>query len=267
MSEKKYILDIGDSAAKRLTILNNAYGPCSAGFLKEIGIKPGMHVLDLGCGTGEMTLWFAKEVGSAGSVTGIDFKEQVEVAKKRVEQAGFHNTNFQALNIMDAASLQQQFDLVYCRFVLAFLTSAKQGLQIMYQLAKPGGLIACEEIECSSWTGYPHSAAYDKHVELFMKLGQSKGMDFNTGPKLYNDFRELGLPPYYVKIAEPVFLGPEQKQHMVLVTQECAQGYLDAGLATTAELDKLIVELKKLTQDESFLMAGARVFQVAARKL
>jgi hypothetical protein len=68
-----------------------------------------------------------------------------------------------------------------------------------------------------------------------------------------------------VSIAVPVFLSSTQKQHMVLVTEECAQAFIEAGIATQAEINQLIEDLQALVDDDNFLMTGAKVFQVAGK--
>jgi SAM-dependent methyltransferase len=265
MPKGQYIFNVGETAVKRLAILNNAYGPLTHQFLKKIGLRSGMKVAEIGCGTGEITLWLAKEVGPEGEVTGIDLSsEQIAIAENRAKSAGLNNINFFAMNVLDVGKLAEKFDLVYCRFTLAFLKKPIDGLIAMRQLVAPNGLLAAEEIETSSWWGFPYSFAYNFHIEIFQKLGESRGMDFNTGPKLYNYFRDIGCKPSYVSIGVPVFRGPEQKQHMVLVVQECAQALIDANIVTASELEVLIKELERLSEDEKFLMAGARVFQIAS---
>jgi 2-polyprenyl-3-methyl-5-hydroxy-6-metoxy-1,4-benzoquinol methylase len=53
------------------------------------GIKRGLHVLDLGCGVGDVSLWIAKVVGPAGLVVGVDESaESIDVAEKRATVAG-----------------------------------------------------------------------------------------------------------------------------------------------------------------------------------
>jgi len=54
--------------------------------LTDAGISTGMRVLDIGCGSGEVSLLLARMVGSNGEVLGIDHDEQsIAVARKRVQ--------------------------------------------------------------------------------------------------------------------------------------------------------------------------------------
>ncbi len=57
-----YVLAVGPAGVDRLALLNQIYGPFSEAFLSECGLRPGMTVMDVGCGTGTMTAWIALQV-------------------------------------------------------------------------------------------------------------------------------------------------------------------------------------------------------------
>jgi ubiquinone/menaquinone biosynthesis C-methylase UbiE len=49
--------------------------PITERLLRSIGIEPGIRVLDVGCGAGDVSMLTAELVGSTGSVVGIDRNE------------------------------------------------------------------------------------------------------------------------------------------------------------------------------------------------
>ena len=78
----EYVLATGDAAANRLRILHNVYGPGARALLIRAGIRPGMKVVDLGCGVGMTTQLLAELVGPTGQVIGVDYSTaQVEQAR------------------------------------------------------------------------------------------------------------------------------------------------------------------------------------------
>jgi cyclopropane fatty-acyl-phospholipid synthase-like methyltransferase len=63
--------------------------------IRESGIGPGMRVLDLGAGPGDLAFLVAEAVGPSGSVVGVDREERsVELAKRRSAEAGYSNVTF-----------------------------------------------------------------------------------------------------------------------------------------------------------------------------
>src|SRR5215469_7642185 len=63
--------------------------------LTAAGIKRGMHVLDVGCGVGDVSFLLAGIVGIEGSITGVDLDgEAIKVADDRRAAQGLDNVAF-----------------------------------------------------------------------------------------------------------------------------------------------------------------------------
>ena len=60
MINNSYILAVGKKDEERLSIVNELFGETSRALLLKAGLSSGMHVLEIGCGTGNMTGWIAK---------------------------------------------------------------------------------------------------------------------------------------------------------------------------------------------------------------
>ena len=63
---------IGEDEVARLEVQGAALAPATRMILAEAGIRPGMRVLDLGCGAGDVALLAAGLAGPGGSVVGVD---------------------------------------------------------------------------------------------------------------------------------------------------------------------------------------------------
>jgi 2-polyprenyl-3-methyl-5-hydroxy-6-metoxy-1,4-benzoquinol methylase len=83
------------------------------------GIQRGMRVLELGCGTGDISLWIAKLVGPAGLVIGVDESaEVIDEAKKRATVSGqCYWTRFVAADL-NTFIPHERFDVVVVRSAL-----------------------------------------------------------------------------------------------------------------------------------------------------
>ena len=94
------------------------------------------HILDLGCGTGELT----KKLSEISKCTiGIDgSKEMIEAAKAKYPDLDF--------KVMDACCLQwkDQFDVVFSNAVFHWITDQKQLLTGIYSALKDSGKLVCE---------------------------------------------------------------------------------------------------------------------------
>jgi ubiquinone/menaquinone biosynthesis C-methylase UbiE len=69
-----------------------------------LGIKKGMSVLDLGCGTGWATLEIASKLGGTGKVVGLDLSEGM-IGQARKKLAGFRFDNVEFV-LQTASSLE-----------------------------------------------------------------------------------------------------------------------------------------------------------------
>jgi ubiquinone/menaquinone biosynthesis C-methylase UbiE len=95
---------IGEDEVARLEVQGRALAPATRMILAEAGIRPGMRVLDLGCGPGDVTFVVADLVGPNGSVVGVDRStEGLARARLRAGQRGLTQVQFVEGDIHDPA--------------------------------------------------------------------------------------------------------------------------------------------------------------------
>jgi ubiquinone/menaquinone biosynthesis C-methylase UbiE len=109
-------------------------------FANSLGIRPGLRVLDLGCGDGNTALPMAR---LGADVTGIDIaRNLVEAGNRRAAAAGLINLKFQE---GDASNLQgvpdHSFDLTVSMFGAMFAPRPFDVAKEMVRVTKPGGRI------------------------------------------------------------------------------------------------------------------------------
>ena len=89
--------DLGHAAAEleRLKVQAAVMAPITRRLFEEAGIGPGMRVLDIGSGAGDVAILLADLVGPTGEVVGSDrAPEAVKVARARIEALGLGNVTF-----------------------------------------------------------------------------------------------------------------------------------------------------------------------------
>jgi ubiquinone/menaquinone biosynthesis C-methylase UbiE len=116
--EPTYVM--GHSAEERERLIQQAglFGPITERFLRSAGIAPGMRVLDVGCGVGDVTLLCADLVGPRGVVVGVDRDPAALArARERVQAAGLDHVTLREGDFREL-TFDTPFDAVVGRAVL-----------------------------------------------------------------------------------------------------------------------------------------------------
>jgi ubiquinone/menaquinone biosynthesis C-methylase UbiE len=114
------------------------------------GIKKGMQVLDLGCGSGAFTPSIARIVGEKGKVYALDIQadmlKQLEKKLDRPENRGIKNIKLIEGNAYELPFDDGSLDLVYMVTVLQEIPDRNKALVEVKRVLKPGGLLAVTEL-------------------------------------------------------------------------------------------------------------------------
>ena len=90
----EYALGYSEREKERLIIQSRLYGELTERLFRMAGIQPGMSVLDVGCGVGDVSLLAATIVGPAGSVLGVDrAADSIDTAQGRAERRGWRTSH------------------------------------------------------------------------------------------------------------------------------------------------------------------------------
>jgi SAM-dependent methyltransferase len=134
---------LGDTVARdysrKLSQFNAFAGPELRQSIASLGLKPGMHVLDAGCGTGDALEWFRAEVGAEGSVTGIDLAAAHTAAARRMAPA---DTLVVQADLLKPPLAGHTVDLVWSVNTVNHLHDPVAGVRTLAALLRPGGRIA-----------------------------------------------------------------------------------------------------------------------------
>jgi SAM-dependent methyltransferase len=135
MNPNKALWEKGD-----FTRLANTMRGSGEAFVKTLGVKPGMKVLDLGCGDGTTAL---PEAQLGADVLGVDIASNlVDAGTARARAAGLKNIRFQEGDACDLRPLaDESFDLVVSVFGAMFAPKPFEVAKEMVRVTKPGGRI------------------------------------------------------------------------------------------------------------------------------
>jgi ubiquinone/menaquinone biosynthesis C-methylase UbiE len=146
--------DKGDSAgmaadansySQALSVSNPLREPVIRSAIQALQLPLGSRGLDAGCGIGLQAILLAKEVGSAGHVTGLDLSPELLVyAKENVEKAGLaEQITFKEGSVAELPFDDHTFDWAWSMDCVGYLPLEPQPLLLeLSRVVKPGGLVA-----------------------------------------------------------------------------------------------------------------------------
>lgn len=142
--ETSYVLGHSVTEIERLERQADSLHHLTLRLLRRCGLGPGMSVLDIGTGAGDVAMAAARIVGGDGSVVGIDRNEPVlDRARVRAQAARLPNLRFERVDF-DLGPPAGTFDLVVCRYVLIHQPEPVDFLRRAASNAKGGRLAVLE---------------------------------------------------------------------------------------------------------------------------
>ena len=118
--------------------------------IERSGIKKGMTVVDLGCGSGAFTPYVARAVGNEGKVYAVDVRpgmlRQLERKLNREEFQDITNIEIKQANAYNLPFEDETIDLVYMVAVLPEIPDRARALREIRRVLRPGGALAVTEI-------------------------------------------------------------------------------------------------------------------------
>ena len=197
-----YVLGRSEAESQRLVKQADLLRPSTERVFRKAGIGEGMHVLDLGCGAGDVSFLAAELVGPTGSVVGIDVDPNVlAVASERANKSGLTWVKFQE-QAVDTFTTTQPFDAVVGRCVLIYQADPVETLRHVSSLVKTGGLIVVQEPNFRVGIATEPAVALWQQVQYWIaETFRRGGVHYDIGGRLYHVFRCAGLP------------GPEMLEH------------------------------------------------------
>ncbi len=156
-------------------------------------LKPGMRLLDAGCGPGTVTTGLARAVSPA-EVIGLDAASGVleharaHAAQESVDNVHFVSGDVYALNVADA-----EFDVVYANQLLQHLADPVRALTEMRRVLKPGGLLAVRDADYATMSPYPKFPEFLDWNLLYHEVAYRNEAEPDAGRTLPAWVRQAGF--------------------------------------------------------------------------
>jgi SAM-dependent methyltransferase len=205
-----YAMGRGEAETERLIRQSGFYAPFTRRLFERAGLGPGMMILDVGTGAGDIALIAAEMVGASGSVVGVDRNPEVlETARARALTAGLSNATF-VEGDAGALDLDGGFDAAVGRLVLMHQPDPAKTLRSVAAEVRSGGIVAFQEynVTTRSMVAFPPTPLWEEALGWIATALERAGVETEMGFKLRGAFVEAGLPEPRMELNAPVGGGP-----------------------------------------------------------
>jgi ubiquinone/menaquinone biosynthesis C-methylase UbiE len=146
-------------------------------------LKPGLRLLDCGCGPGGITVGLAQRV-SPGEVIGIDLGgAQLERARQRASETGVRVT-FREASVYALPFAEAAFDAVFSHALFEHLAEPLKALAEIRRVLKPDGCVGLRSPDWGGFVLHPWSDPVAEALADYQALQRANGGDVLAGRKL-----------------------------------------------------------------------------------
>lgn len=235
-------------------------------------IKPTSRILDVGCGSGSITVSFA-QIATRGYVIGVDIsvvslvlaeKHADDVRSKAASQPGTLGViTFQELDVLKGLPFgDDSFDIVYSGQTFVHLLSGDEGLaratrvmREIHRVVKPGGVVATRDACAYHWYPSSHTIGREQSFEKLIKA--MTGTAKPPGGDVPIVYRKAGFDPDKMTISAStrVISGREKREWLGKMALQRSVGsgqrenFVKEG-NTEDEFEELQAMLQKWMDDE-----------------
>jgi SAM-dependent methyltransferase len=170
------------------------------GSLREIGLRGGERILEMGSGLGQFARALARQAGRKGMVLGIErSREQIAEAlllATREREAG--RVEFRQGDALDPPLRPEEwgsFDLAHARFLLEHLPDPLQAVRILVEAVRPGGRIILEDDDHDILRLWPDPSGFGELWRAYQRTFDRLGNDPYVGRRLVSLLHQAGALP------------------------------------------------------------------------
>ncbi len=208
-------------------------------------LRPGMRLLDVGCGPGTITAGLARAV-APGETVGIDLVAEVlESARQHVAGEGLTTCAFEAGDCYALRWPDGTFDAIHAHQVLQHLSRPVAALVEMRRVLRPGGVLAVRDADYATMMAYPDLPEITRWRDLYHAIASQNAAEADAGRRLPAWLAEAGFTHVQTTATAVIFSEPNDVANWGNSWAERAtqsnfgRHAIEYGLSTEAELQEI----------------------------
>ncbi|MBD8576039.1 methyltransferase domain-containing protein [Pseudomonas syringae] len=237
--------------------------------LMDAGIGEGMRVLDVGCGTGDVSFLLSSLVGESGEVVGIDHDANaLAMARKREAVDNRSVPVFIQSGLLDLTESSGLFDAIVGRRVLMYQADTVAAVGALARHLRPGGVMIFQEHDTTLVPASLEAFTLHRTAQGWIQqMIAREGADPHIGFNLHAILTRAGLCVADVR-AECIVQTPDAPYALGYIVGACLPRIIALGIASPDEvgIETLQQRLDEERQQSAGIYIGDVMFGAWARK-
>ena len=208
-------------------------------------LRPGMRLLDVGCGPGSITRGLAQRL-APGEVVGLDLsRETLAAAREDAAARGLTNLTYTEGSVYELPFPDQSFDVAYAHQVSQHLREPAAALREMLRVLRPGGLVGIRDVDWGTVSYWPLDPRIDHFIEVHFKTWYRNGGEPRIGRQLKALFNAAPVTDVDVTAAVWCYATPEETTEwgesyaQRLLTSPMGGRMVEYGFASGGDLEAM----------------------------
>lgn len=208
-------------------------------------LKPGMRLLDVGCGPGSITRGLAERL-APGEVVGVDLsRDTLAQARADADARGLTNLKYEEASVYALPFPDAAFDVAYAHQVTQHLREPAAALAEMLRVVRPGGLVGIRDVDWATVAYWPEDSWIDRFIEVHFKTWYRNGGEPRMGRRLRALFNAVGVDDLEISADVWCYATPEETAAWGdsyaerLLTSPMGERPVEYGFATRADVEAM----------------------------
>ncbi|MEA2010195.1 MAG: methyltransferase domain-containing protein [Actinomycetota bacterium] len=207
-------------------------------------LEPGMSLLDVGCGPGNLTVDLARRV-APGRVAGIDNVDSIVRRATSDAPQDIGNVEFTVGDVYNMDFTDDTFDVVHAHQVLQHVNDPVGALREMRRVSRSGGIVAARDADYAAMKWYPADPRLERWRDLYRTVARGNGGEPDAGRHLLQWAGEAGFVDVEPSASIWRFDSPADRAWWGSLWADrvrdsaFADQAIDRGLASRSDLDEI----------------------------